>query len=317
MQRGCILIIAATLLLATAGCSGHNHGAPAPAAVGCDTGSTATSTVQLTVDGHRRLVVVHAPRNPTARPRPLIVDLHGSGSTAGGQEVFSGMDVVADQAGFVVAYPQGLIPSGTGFDWNIPGVPLFGGASPPSGAANDVSFLTKLPAMLQHRYCIDLHHVYVTGMSGGGRMASQLGCDATAVFAAVAPVAGLRLPNPCPGRAEPVLAFHGTADPIDPYGGRGQAYWTYSVPQAASRWARHDRCRTKGRVTAHSGYSVTEYADCADHSTVELYTVSAGGHEWPGGPRMPRALTTVLGPQSNAVNADRVMWQFFAAHRLR
>jgi polyhydroxybutyrate depolymerase len=279
-------------------------------------GPSGTSTLQLTVGGRRRVVVLHAPANPKAQPRPLVVDLHGSGSTAVGQEAFSGMDAIADQAGFVVAYPQGAITSGTGFDWNIPGVPLFGGGSPAPGSADDLAFLTKLPAMLQRSYCIDPRRVYATGMSGGGRMASQLGCDAPGVYAAVAPVAGLRLPTPCPGHAEPVIAFHGTADPIDPYAGRGQAYWTYSVPQAAQRWAAHDRCEARAQISEHAGYSLTTYADCADHSGVELYAVAGEGHEWPGGPRMPARLTAVLGPQSNAIDADTTMWQFFASHRL-
>ena len=39
-----------------------------------------------------------------------------------------------------------------------------------------------------------------------------------------------------------MISFHGTADPVDPYNGNGQAYWTYSVPVAAQRWAAHNRC---------------------------------------------------------------------------
>ncbi|HEX3823307.1 MAG TPA: PHB depolymerase family esterase [Mycobacteriales bacterium] len=302
-------------LLALSGCGGHAVASATPATTGCRSCPAGTSTVQLTVDGQRRVVVVHTPANPKTAPRPLVVDLHGSGSTAAGQEAFSGMDPVADRSGLVVAYPQGLIRSGTGFDWNIPGVPLFGGGSPPPGAASDLAFLTRLPAALQRSYCIDLHRVYATGMSGGGRMASQLGCDATGVYAAVAPVAGLRLPTPCPGHAEPVIAFHGTSDQIDPYAGNGQAYWTYSVPRAAQRWAAHDSCRGKSRAVAHSGYTVTGYEGCADHVAVELYAVSGEGHEWPGGPQLPPRLSGVLGPRSGAINADTTMWQFFTSYR--
>ena len=32
------------------------------------------------------------------------------------------MDKTSNQDGFIVAYPQALLPDGTGFDWNIPGV---------------------------------------------------------------------------------------------------------------------------------------------------------------------------------------------------
>lgn len=43
-----------------------------------------------------------------------------------------------------MAYPQALIPSGIGFDWNVPAEPLLGGSPVPNDAANDVDFLTGL-----------------------------------------------------------------------------------------------------------------------------------------------------------------------------
>ena len=169
--------------------------------------------------------------------------MHGSGATAADQETFSGMDATADQNAFIVAYPQGLIPDGSGFDWNVPGVPLVGGRAVPSGAADDVSFLTQLVGALEARYCIDTSEVYATGFSGGARITSQLACDASTTFAAVAPVSGLRRPTPCPAtRPVPVIAFHGTSDPVDPYDGNGEAYWTYSVPEAAGYWGEQDQC---------------------------------------------------------------------------
>jgi polyhydroxybutyrate depolymerase len=201
------------------------------------------------IDGHHRTGIIHIPTGyRKSHPAALVLNLHGSGSTAAAQEGSSGMDATADRDTFIVAYPQALIPQGTGYDWNIPHVPLFGGAPVPPGAANDVTFLTQLVHTLEGRYCIRTTAVYVTGVSGGGRMASQLACDASRLFAAVAPVAGLRRPTPCPTtRAVSVIAFHGTADQVDPYHGHGQAYWTYSVPTAASDWATQDRCSTGRR----------------------------------------------------------------------
>ena len=49
---------------------------------------------------------------------------------------------------------------------------------------------------------------------------------------------------------------------------------------------------------------------------MELYTIAGEGHEWPGGPKVPRALRTVLGPQSNAIDANSTIWAFFEAHPL-
>ena len=242
------------------------------------------------------------------RAVPLVLNLHGSGSDALGQEGFSGMNATSDARGFVVVYPQALIPDGRGFDWNVPGVPLVRGRAGPAGSANDIVFLTSLVSVLERSYCVDAAHVYVTGFSGGARLASQLGCDTSGVFVAIAPVSGLRDPTPCTNATPiPVMSFHGTADPVDPYDGHGQPYWTYSVADAARGWARHDHC-ARHTVT---GAGII-YDRCAAHTQVVLYTIAGEGHEWPGGPRMPASLTRALGPQSSAVHADTAMWSFFA-----
>ena len=317
LRRGGPLgLVAALLAVAVAGGAGA---AAAGGTTGCGAHASDSTTLTPTVAGHRRTVVVHvASSHRGSAEVPLVLNMHGSGATAVDQELFSGMDATADADGFIVAYPQGLIPSGSGFDWNVPGVPLVGGAPVPAGSANDVQFLTALVSLLEQRYCIDPTRVYATGFSGGARTASQLACDASSVVAAVAPVSGLRHPTPCPtGRAVPLIAFHGTADPVDPYGGHGEAYWTYSVPQAAADWARQDGCAV-GATTSHPDPSVTlsTFRSCRGGSGVELYTIAGEGHEWPGGPPLPRSLTRLLGPQTTAIDANAVMWAFFRAHRL-
>lgn len=323
-----LLVAGGAAALILSGCGGSGGGAtsttasPGTAAAGgnpCGATPAASATITPTIDGHVRTVVVHVPAGYTGTTKvPLVLNMHGSGSTAVEQEAFTGMDAASDADGFVVAYPQALIPDGTGFDWNVPGVPLVGGRAVPAGAANDVEFLTQLVTLLEHTYCIDPTRVYATGFSGGARTASQLACDASGVFAAVAPVSGLRLPTPCPTtRPVPILSFHGTADPVDPYLGHGQAYWTYSVPQAAQDWAHQDSCSaTPATSTPDAGVTLTRYTGCSGGAEVELYTIAGEGHEWPGGPKLPKVLTRVLGPQSTAIDADSVMWAFFQAHPL-
>lgn len=313
-------VAALALVAATAGCRSpttSTAAGPGGSSACSRSTSTGSATLTLAVAGHERTVIVHVPSGYTGRRGvPLVLDLHGSGSTAAEQELLSGLDGTADLHGFAVAYPQGLLPSGSGFAWNVPGQPLVGGSYPPKNAVDDVAFLSDLVPTLGGRYCIDARRVYATGISGGGRMVSQLACDASTTFAAVAPVAGLRYPNPCPSaRAVPILAFHGTADPIDPYGGNGQAYWTYSVPTATERWAAHNECRPAASTSSGPGYSLTEYGTCRDGASVELYTLDGEGHEWPGGPALPPRITSLLGPQSNAVDADSAMWAFFSAHQ--
>ena len=299
------------------------HGA-AKLSPGCDPAPAVQApgtsiTLQPVIAGLTRTVIVHEPTGYNAgTATPLVLNLHGSQSTAAAQEAFTGMDATADTNHFFVVYPQGDIPAANGFEWNVPNEPLLGGAAVPASAPNDVSFLDQLVSLLEQRYCIDENRVYATGFSGGARMASQLGCDASAVFAAVAPISGLRLPSPCPAtRAVPVVAFHGTADPVDPYGGHGQAYWTYSVPDAAEKWAAQDGCSPSSSTSNPSStVVVTSYGHCQGGAAVELYTIVGEGHEWPGGPPLGRPLTRTLGPQSQAVDANSTMWAFFQAHPL-
>ena len=266
-----------------------------------------TDPVTLVIDGWTRSLMVHVPAGAGGAARALVFNLHGSGGTGAQQEAFSAMDAVADREGFIVAYPDAAIALGGGFVWNVPGQPLISGAAVPAGAADDVAFFAQAIVALAQRYPIDRKRVFATGMSGGARMASQLGCDLSTLIAAVAPVAGLRCPTPCAGtRPVPVISFHGTADGTNPYDGGGPAYWTYSVPAAAQLWAAHDGCDATPVVSQVSdGVSLTTYAGCGGAATVALYTIAGAGHEWPGAPQ-----------QTAAIDASSVMWRFFAGAAL-
>jgi polyhydroxybutyrate depolymerase len=58
------------------------------------------------------------------------------------------------------------------------------------------------------------------------------------------------------------------------------------------------------------------FTSCAAGASVDLYSIAGEGHEWPGSPPLPSAITRVLGPQSSAINANATMWSFFVAHPL-
>lgn len=308
-------LAAFSFLAAAASCrhAGAPAGAPTPDALatgGRDSGEAdgpaRNDLVTIVVDGQERRLLVHVPSR-LERPAALVFNLHGSGGTPADEEALSDMDRVADQHGFLVAYAEGAIALGGGFAWNVPGQPLADGSSVAAGAPDDGVFLATAVTALGARYRIDPRRVFVTGMSGGGRMASQLACDLSRVIAAAAPVAGLRFPEPCASaRRAPIISFHGTADTVNPYGGDGPPYWTYGVVTAAERWAAHDGCDAVPVVSSPAtGVELRVYPGCLDGSTVALYTVTGAGHEWPGGPQ-----------QSAALDASAIMWDFFAAHPL-
>ena len=59
-------------------------------------------------DGRERSYLVHLPAQAASGdPLPVILNFHGGGGNAQGQEDYSRMDAVADEAGFIAVYPEG------------------------------------------------------------------------------------------------------------------------------------------------------------------------------------------------------------------
>ncbi|MFC1408437.1 RICIN domain-containing protein [Streptacidiphilus sp. N1-12] len=269
--------------------------------------------------GRTYQVLVHIPARAAGTRLPLVLDLHGSQMTGAGQLSYSNMGPTADANGFIVVAPTGVVPSGSGFIWNVPYVT-------PSGTRDDVGFLRQVIDTLTPAACVDAARVYATGYSGGGRMSSALGCLLADKIAAIAPVSGIRAgrPDPAdhsrpdlstctPSRAVPVIAFHGQQDNTDPYNGGGDATaWQYSVPVAQQAWAGLDGCTTGPATTQVSAHvSDTVYSGCRDGAEVRLYTISNGGHTWPDSPQ-----DNGNGTVTHEISADTLMWQFFQAHPL-
>lgn len=237
---------------------------------------------------------LHVPANWDRRPAPLVVLLHGSTGTGAAMLRDSGLAATADRHGFLVAYPDGGIPARGGFVWNIPGVPTVEGRVPGPEARDDVAYLEALVDGLVAAGCADPARVYVTGLSGGGRMTSWLGCVAPARFAAIAPVVGLRAGNPAKGgapRPDPatcrprvpvsVIAFAGDADRTNPIAGGGAPYWSYPMHAAERRWAALNGCAA-APVTRWVAPRVYEerYGDCRAGSEVVARITVGGGHSW-------------------------------------
>ena len=191
----------------------------------------------LTVGGLQRTYVLHVPPGP---PSGLVINLHGAGQTGGEQAAVTNYNAVADQYGFVVAYPDGI---------DLSWADGRGASVPDRQGVDDVGFLATLIDRLTRDYAIPPGRVFVTGMSAGAFMANRLACERADLVAAVAPVAGtLGVGVPCnPSRPVSVLQIHGTADPVVPFDGgpmvgRGGPSDIVSAPALADRWRAVDRC---------------------------------------------------------------------------
>lgn len=258
-------------------------------------------------EGINRTWKVWLPAGYTGQePLPLILALHGL--TQNGQSImeFSGFNQVADTAGFIVAYPDGVNNS-----WNVG----FAGGS----TANDVGFLLALADTLNLRYNVDMHRVYATGFSNGGFMSYRLACESSDRIAAIAPVAGTMTDgsyNAClPQRAVPVLHIHGTSDFVVNYNG---GFGNKSVEQVLDYWIDFNACPALPVTemlpdTYPDGSTVQKqtWSPCDDTTRVVLLKVINGGHTWPGSVGV-----TGIGITNRDINASSEIWNFVKQFKL-
>ena len=263
------------------------------------------------------------------RPAPLIVNLHGFGGTADGQDALSGLPEAGGARGYLVVSPQGLplsLPAGSppGAVGGIPWWNIFGSApvnfgSGPTGpatgnqlGADDIGFIAQLLDTLEFQLCVDASRVYVTGFSNGAGMSSVLGCYLGDRLAAIAPIAGVNLTGVCPGSAPvSVLAIHGFTDHTVLYGGNGLMGFHLgnpSVPDRMRAWALRDGCEPNPtQASPEPGLTINRWSDCSQDRVVELYTIANWDHAWPH---------ATSPQQPGVIDATRVILDFFATQRL-
>jgi polyhydroxybutyrate depolymerase len=250
----------------------------------------------LRVEGTSRRFLLAEPDGPASA---IVFSLHGTRGTARRQARLSRMEGLAAD-GAVVAFPEALRPIGSGFEWDHVG---------------DAAFLETLASDLGNRHPHAGPDVCMTGMSGGARMSCHFAWTHAAQVRMVGAVAGLRaLDGPPPSRPVPVLAFHGTADRINPYPGSGTARWGESVPDAARSWAVANGVQGPPSSRAVSTtLTRTDYGQEGSASHVRLWTFQGAGHTWPGA-HLGLFLRLVLGRTSKEIDATQEIWNFAGAH---
>ena len=304
-----LAIPAVVMALVLTGCSGRHKPTQPEPAPGSTSGSVSASgsnqVIRLEVGGRDRQVIVHRPAgDPVAAGYPLVVMLHGGLGSAAQAESSYGWDALADRAGFVVAYPDGVDRT-----WN---------AGTCCGRAqradvDDVAFLTEVVDQVSASLPIDAKRRYLTGMSNGAMMTYRMACESS-LFVAIAPVAGTQLVDCTAASPTSVLHIHGADDSqVRPDGKRGAAPGRVDGPplnQVIEGWRTRDDCAAAQRSV--SGAVTTTTADCADGRTVTWIMIAGAGHQWPGSKR-----TTYPGADSpsQAVDATAQIWDFFDSHR--
>lgn len=263
----------------------------------------AQTNVTIRVNGANREYILYIPAGlNTNSPAPLVLNFHGYGSNAAQQQIYSNMNAVADTAGFIVAYPDGLNNS-----WNS-----FGFFSTP----DDIAFTSAIIDDINSRARVDASRVYACGMSNGGYMSYLLACELEERIAAIVSVTGLLAPGvmgQCtPSRPMPVMQIHGTADATVPYnGGAGIG----SVDSTVQFWLTTNNCTLANTVidtlpntnsTDNSFPIRYRTTGCDANSEVSLIKIVNGGHTWPNAPfPLPGVVT------NKDIDGSATAWEFF------
>lgn len=279
-------------------------------------------TCALRHRGYARSYLMHIPpQYDGSAPSPVVLAFHG-GATNGEQMVqFCGLSDKADEAGFIVVYPNGTGENDVSLTWNAGnccGYAL-------RNEIDDVGYVRLLLNDLAGVVNVDANRVFATGMSNGGMMAYRLASELSERIAAIAPVGGPMGTEECdPQRPVPILHFHGTNDEFAPFeGGQGRKSVSgtdfYSVEHTLQAWIKANGCPAEPQVTklpdkVADGTSIERavYGPGREGSEVVLITIHGGGHTWPG--RQPRLW--FLGKSTEQISANDLMWEFFQKHPL-
>jgi len=265
----------------------------------------------LVSSGVTRAYLLYIPKSyQPSVPTPLVITIHGFAQWPAHQMQLSHWNDLADQYGFIVVYP-----SGTHFPlrWHT------GGANAAdTSPEQDVTFISDLIDKLASQYNIDPSRIYANGLSNGGGMSFVLSCKLSERIAAVGLVAGAYVypwEECLPARLVPAVVFHGTADPIVPYQGgpsRSFAVPFPAIPQWVAALASHHECDEMPTELPTGGeVSGVQYANCT--AEVVFYTITGGGHAWPGGEPIPQV---IVGYTTQEIDATQVIWDFFLQHPL-
>jgi polyhydroxybutyrate depolymerase len=279
----------------------------------------------ISFGGLERHYAVHAPPNyDPMRPIAVILNFHGGGGNSKTQRTISQMDQSSDRYGFIVVYPEGTgaklrLINPEGYTWNAGA--CCGWAM--ENRVDDVGFVNAMLDDLEKYYNIDKKRVYATGISNGAMLCYRLACELSHRIAAIAPVAGTMGVSYCRStRPVSVMHFHGTADQFVPFaGGAGSrslpGQYFESVETTIAFWVKQDGISGGPARTVKSGQATGYYyGPGAAGAEVVLWVIEGGGHTWPGG-RFGFLGQNFLGPLTQDISANDLMWEFFQKHPIK
>lgn len=298
-------------------------GAATPSA-GCEAGphpAVEAKKQTMKVAGEERYYLLTVPAGTDDEPAPVVFDFHGLMEGAELAAKASRLPELGTEEGFITVVPNGR---GNPVAWDF---------TPDPETNPDMAYVADMLDTLEAEQCVDTSRVYATGLSNGAMMTSAIACAYPDRFAAVAPVAGVMANCETTDRPVPMLAFHGTADPILLFNGgvgdlggllsgkadasdvpaadiEGEGY-----PASVADWAIRNGCEDAFIDEQVDDDVIRRTYDCPEGADVVFDIVEGGGHTWPGS-ELNAQLGAIMGPTTMSVDASAAMWEFFGRFQL-
>jgi poly(hydroxyalkanoate) depolymerase family esterase len=243
----------------------------------------------------RRSYKLYVPHRQHVGSRPLLVMLHGGTQDADDFAAGTRMNVLAEEHGFIVAYPSQCKSANPSLCWN-----WFKPEDQVRGAG-EPSIIAGITDEIVAEYDIDPQRVFVAGLSAGGAMAGVMGATYPEVYAAVGVHSGLpyrsatdvasafsamrgdpelqRRQQKTDPRSDHALrvrtiVFHGDADQI--------VHPSNAAKIIAAKTGDTVE-RTKVRSSASRAYTRAVTRDKTGTLVVEQWLIHGSGHAWSGG----------------------------------
>lgn len=284
-----------------------------------DTDDTVPLARTLVWGGRTRDYDVYKPVSAPAGPLPLVIALHGSSQSADQFRHVAKFSLAAERDRFLVAYPEGV-----GLNWNdgrdVAGIETY------DQNVDDVGFLNAMVAAVDAEFDVNLSRVYAAGFSNGAIMALRWAQETPETLAGVGCVAGsmpVQLYSRAAAGPVPTLFINSIDDPVLPFDGGTVTYLGFtlgemaSVPDSIEYWVAANNANTEPVATALPDAATYDnclvqqnfHAPLTGGVDVLAYTISGGGHAWPGGPQQYEADAR---PVCYDIDATTLITTFFA-----
>jgi poly(hydroxyalkanoate) depolymerase family esterase len=267
---------------------------------------------------------LYVPSSYCGQALPLVVMLHGCTQTADDFAAGTRMNVIAEERGCFVVYPEQPVAANPSRCWN------WFRRSDQRRGEGEPSLITGVTRSVMGTYRVDSRRVYAAGLSAGAAAAAILGVTYPDLYAAIGMHSGLAcgaasdlrsavaamrqgaitapwldqatLRADGQARIVPTIVFHGDQDlTVHP---RNSAhvisYWANTSNLHASVYG--------GRVPGGHAYSRTVYRNATGQPILERWEIHGCGHAWSGG----SAAGTFTDPRGP--DASREMIRFFLEH---